>query len=157
MNAGWKHTRPTRSSLIILPLSYSHFALAYLHNIAHWVGSHPSLVPCDLTEDVFDDWTWNDRKESDFSWGMIPRPTQISHQHNKLLGNLFKWYHLYNEAPDNDSWAWRSFPDGAQWKAAVAKFGNRTVEVTLETERKKRMSLATNNTTVASRRKRRRR
>jgi hypothetical protein len=140
-----------------LPLAYSHFLLAYLYYVAHWVGSHPSLVPCDLTEDVYDDWIWNDRKESDFSWGMIPRPTQISHQHNKLLGNLFKWYNLYTEAPDNDSWAWRSFPDGAQWKAAVAKFGNRTVEVTLETERKKRMVSATKNTTVASSRRIRRR
>jgi hypothetical protein len=107
-------------------------------------------VPCDLTEDSLDDWWWVNRQESDFSWGMIPRPTQKSHLHNKLLGNLFKWYNLYNEAPGDDSWAWRSFPDGAQWKAAVAQFGNRTVEITLEMERKKALSLAApKNETVA--------
>jgi hypothetical protein len=140
--------------ICITSFFYSHFCSRYAtlqYYIAHWVGSHPSLVPCDLTEDDFEDWTWNDRTESDFSWGMIPRPTQKSHLYNKLLGNLFKWYTLYNEAPDDDSWAWRSFPDGAQWKAAVARFGNRTVELTLETERKKKtIALATKNTAVAS-------
>jgi hypothetical protein len=108
-----------------------------------------------LTEDLYEDWVWIDRKESDLSWGMIPRPTQKSHQRNKLLGNLFKWYNLYNEAPGDDSWAWRSFPDGAQWKAAVAQFGNRTVEITLDQEQKKSMSLTAKNKTVASSRRRR--
>jgi hypothetical protein len=109
-----------------------------------------------MTDKGWDAWVWVDRNESDFSWGMIPRPTQKSHQHNKLLGNLFKWYNLYNEAPGDDSWAWRSFPDGVQWKDAVAQFGNRTIEVTLEKERKRTMVLTANNQTEASSRRRRR-
>jgi hypothetical protein len=49
-----------------------------------------------------------------------------------LAGNLFKWLALYHEAPDDDSWAWRSFPDGEKWKQAVRIYGNQTVDVLMK-------------------------
>jgi hypothetical protein len=53
-----------------------------------------------------------------------------------LLGNIFKWFALYNAAPSDDSYAWRVFPDGEKWRQAVKVLGNRTVDIVLEKERK---------------------
>jgi hypothetical protein len=49
-----------------------------------------------------------------------------------LAGNLFKWLTLYHEAPNDDSWAWRSFLDGEKWKRAVKIHGNQTVDVLMK-------------------------
>lgn len=107
----------------------------------HWVGSHPSLVPCDMSDKGLDYWYQEGPKpESDFGWGMIPRPTQKSYLSNMVLGNLFKMYELYGEGPPDDSWLWRSFPDGQRWKQVHAILGNRTVEETLGTERAKQVA-----------------
>jgi hypothetical protein len=57
-----------------------------------------------------------------------------------LLGNLFKWFTLYNAAPSDDSYAWRVFPDGEQWRQAVKVLGNRTVDIILEKQRKRELA-----------------
>jgi hypothetical protein len=57
-----------------------------------------------------------------------------------LLGNIFKWFTLYNAAPSDDSYAWRVFPDGEKWRQAVKVFGNRTVDVILEKEKKRQLA-----------------
>jgi hypothetical protein len=57
-----------------------------------------------------------------------------------LLGNIFKWFTLYNAAPSDDSYAWRVFPDGEKWRQAVRLLGNRTVDIVLEKERKRQLA-----------------
>jgi hypothetical protein len=57
-----------------------------------------------------------------------------------LLGNIFKWFTLYNAAPSDDSYAWRVFPDGEKWRQAVKLYGNRTVDIMVEKGRKKRLA-----------------
>jgi len=45
-----------------------------------------------------------------------------------LVGNLLKWYMLYDDAPSASSWVWTFFPDGFLWSSGVAKYGRRVVE-----------------------------
>jgi hypothetical protein len=87
-------------------------------------------------EKNLDDWRLVDRTPHDLTWNMLPRPRQPPGQYLMLLGNIFKWYALYNAAPSDDSYAWRVFPDGDKWKRAVQMFGNRTVDLMVETARK---------------------
>jgi hypothetical protein len=102
----------------------------------HWVGSHPSMVPCDLTDDLAKWW-------GKFSWSLFPRPSPSrldpirEHQYNYVGGNLFKWFGLYNEGPPDDSWARRWFPDGQKWKHAVARYGNQTVDIVVASKTKR--------------------
>jgi hypothetical protein len=106
-----------------------------------WVGSSPTLIPCDLTGDkALDDWRLVDRTPHDLTWNMLPRPRQAPGQYLMLLGNLFKWFTLYNAAPSDDSYAWRVSPDGEKWKRAVKLYGNRTVDLMVETERKRQLA-----------------
>jgi hypothetical protein len=109
----------------------------------HWIGSHPSLNPCDLTADPLDDWRHQERSPSEFSWSMFPRPAQLNDpstdydQPPLIAGNLFKWFTLYHRAPADDSWVWKWFPYGERYRKAVKLYGNRTfdVMVTQEIER----------------------
>lgn len=111
------------------------------YTATHWIGSHPSLQPCDLTTEALEAWyVPRANPMGDFSWGMIPRPTQKSVLNNYALGNLFKWYQLYNQGPPDNSWLWRSFPDGQKWKDVNAALGNRTVDDTLRTERMRQLA-----------------
>ena len=117
----------------------------------HWVGSHPSVIPCDVGGHK-DFWYWlsGDRGSEQFDWAMGPRKDgspidrrRGRQQREKVLaderlrtkeyfllaGRLFKWYELYNQVPPSNSWIWDWFPDGHRWKQAVDKFGNKTVEL----------------------------
>jgi len=110
----------------------------------HWVGSHPSLVPCDLTDDL-GQW-FRPRDPADFDWSLFPRsgPSRLDpirqDQYLYLGGNLLKWYTLYNEGPPDSSWAFKWFPDGDFWKGAMHKYGNQVVDkvVANVSERRKR-------------------
>jgi hypothetical protein len=97
-----------------------------------WIASHPSMEPCDLTGDELRNWTRGARDPADFSLAAFPRPPMFLNTHYMLAGNLFKWLTLYGEAPNDDSWTWRSFPDGKKWQRAVKIYGNRTVDVLMK-------------------------
>jgi hypothetical protein len=114
----------------------------------HWIGSSPLLNPCTLTPEDLKKWFVERNALADFSWSLLPRTDPDveldsfrKQQYNVIGGNLFKYFTLYNMAPPDDSWAWRWFPDGQKWKEAVAKYGNRTVDVVTasETERLEKM------------------
>jgi hypothetical protein len=116
-------------------------AFFYLCRSEQWVGSSPALIPCDLTGDkILDDWRLVDRTPQDLTFNILPRPGQSPGQYLMLLGNLFKWFTLYNAAPHDNSYAWRVFPDGKKWRKAVKMFGNRTVDVMVETERNRHLA-----------------
>jgi hypothetical protein len=109
----------------------------------HWIGSHPSLQPCDLTSDSLTDWRQRWHNSVEFTWSMFPRPVQTNdpstdwNRQPLIAGNLLKWFTLYGHAPADDSWAWRWFPYSEKYKQAAKVYGNRTfdVMVTKEIER----------------------
>jgi hypothetical protein len=122
----------------------------------HWVGSHPSLFPCDLTADSLGSWREKDHSPSEFSWSMFPRPEQINdpstdwNQPPLIAGNLFKWFTLYKQAPADNSWVWRWFPYGEKYRQAVKLYGNRTFDIMVnrEIERFRTLFAPSGNTTT---------
>ena len=112
----------------------------FQHSMEHWVGSHPSLLPCDMGMVAKKNyWGNKGRTTSEFEWSMAPRvadsssliPTDKSlrmRDFSLLPGLLSKWYYLYNEIPSGDSWVWSFYPDGKEWKQAIRMYGNRSVE-----------------------------
>jgi hypothetical protein len=119
--------------------------------LEHWVGSHPSIRPCDVAGDFAGNLTaWNQpsggANESDFVWNMAPhapvRPVSywwplseskidqvMAHKGRRfreyflLPGQLYKWIYLYNETPPIDSWALSWYPDRVEWRQRVEELG----------------------------------
>jgi hypothetical protein len=124
----------------------------------HWIGSHPSLFPCDLTADPLTAWRQKWRSSVEFTWSMFPRPEQVNDPSTDwdrpplIAGNLFKWFTLYGHAPADDSWVWRWFPYGEKYKKAVKLYGNQTFDimVTQEIERFRTLFGPSENTTAVA-------
>jgi hypothetical protein len=106
----------------------------------HWIGSHPSLFPCDLTTDPLTAWRQRWRSSKEFNWSMFPRPSQTNDPVKDwdrpplIAGNLFKWFTLYQSAPSDNSWVWTWFPYGEKYRQAVKLYGNRTFDVMVTRE-----------------------
>jgi hypothetical protein len=117
--------------------------------LEHWIGSHTSLMPCDLSDK--DRWHWyHDRNMTDFqlfegahhvgtpfqnkrmAFGTIMKDEgQRIKEFYFLAGNILKWYTLYGKVPPKSSWVWSFFPDGEKWENGTATFGEKAVhEVT---------------------------
>ena len=119
----------------------------------HWIGSHPSLKPCQLSVPP-DYFYWEDhdhkihyKSHFDFSvfpdtrpggrlrednefWGVYLNSTLLNNtdlrlrDYSLLGGLLFRWTRLYNNTiPPDDSWLWSWLPDGDFWKRAVQTYG----------------------------------
>lgn len=107
----------------------------------HWVGSHPSLIPCDVsqTPDV-KDWMKEEPRVPEMKYQVGPRfpidsnyhmlrrkklrqlmqnSTARDREYYLLGGNIVKWKSLYNETPDESSWVWKWYPDGEKWLKIV--------------------------------------
>jgi hypothetical protein len=106
----------------------------------HWIGSHPDVRPCDLSEEPrIEHWRDSPREATELSWAMAPRhsasaswsyvkpiPEQEDIRMREvylLAGSLFKWSQLYNKTPDASSWIWDWYPDGETWKESVNRYG----------------------------------
>lgn len=108
----------------------------------HWIGSHPSVRPCDVSmRPSIDDWRRQEWNTSEFDWAMAPRfgvdapwahwfeetrrktvlssPSMRHREYFLLAGSLFRWYELYDQAPPPSSWVWSWYPDGREWKEKV--------------------------------------
>jgi len=117
--------------------------------IDYWIGSHPSLEPCDLSEKELGmtNWRQMDSAHSPFNWSMAPRqsdaPFDINlvmkekaleddslrlREHFFLAGPLSRMYSMYNEGPEPFSWIWLTMPDGLVWLRGNHEFGARVVE-----------------------------
>jgi hypothetical protein len=121
----------------------------------HWVGSHPSIMPCDVAGDLAGNLTaWNQSggaNESVFVWKMAPhasfRPAKywsplsdanvdliMSHKNLRMReyflfpGQLFKWMYLYNEIPQLGSWALQWYPDRVEWRQRVKLWGIKVLD-----------------------------
>ena len=109
----------------------------------HWVGSHPSVVPCDLSQTYkYLYWVRARRNTTaTFEYAMAPRfgieepwfriqkqefvlknRVPRLREYFLLAGFLFKWYSLYGEVPPDDSWIWRWFPDGKEWHSTAVPY-----------------------------------
>ncbi|KAL3783743.1 hypothetical protein HJC23_004862 [Cyclotella cryptica] len=119
----------------------------------HWIGSHPSIQPCEMHKlsVSFGDMVYGKvDPTSDYEWAMGPRRdhvtsedeeayTAMEHDSEKafreyylLSGNLVKWFTLYGSSgiPREDSWVWSYFSrfGGDRWKELVMKYGNSAVD-----------------------------
>ena len=106
-----------------------------------WVGSHPSLRPCDLSGKPLQTWFRSDAQPSDFDLFAgargniedvrkitIPKRQKFRLMEYYLLpGHLLRWFHLYNQAPPTGSYIWDFFPDGNKWKTATKEHGRNVV------------------------------
>ena len=108
-----------------------------------WIGSHPSIVPCDLSwTNDFSHWTQDARNVSnEVQFAMAPRADingpwfrmwkrirtlkdrrSRLHDYFLLSGFLFRWHNIYGELPPEDSWVWRWYPDGEKWRSKAAPY-----------------------------------
>jgi len=101
----------------------------------HWVGSHPSICPCDMASTRFRHQTNLLLSSEDYHWSMAPHfrntpPEELPkggrfgrgdpmREYFWLPGHLLKWYILYNTAPPENSWVWTWMPGGQAWKEYV--------------------------------------
>jgi len=118
------------------------------HALEHWVGSHPELLPCDLTDQPVSFWIQKSRKSRNFRLYKGPHTKEAPYvsinpdkeaqvmtterlrmrEFHYLPGNLLKWFLLYDKVPPAFSWAWAFFPDGKLWKDSVEKYGKAAVQ-----------------------------
>jgi hypothetical protein len=121
----------------------------------HWIGSHPQLVPCDLSDTAsIHYWYTKDRNQTELNFAMAPRrplraplklwpvmtdmkkvklkvlnsPELRSKEYFLLPGYIFKWYALYQEFPPASSWVWSWFPDGELWQDRIAMHGTKLID-----------------------------
>jgi hypothetical protein len=126
----------------------------------HWIGSHPQLVPCDLSDTAsVHYWYTQDRNQTELNFAMAPRrplraplklwpvmtdmkkvklkvlnsPELRSKEYFLLPGYIFKWHAIYQELPPASSWVWSWFPDGDLWKDRMAKHGTNLIDWMLTT------------------------
>lgn len=111
-------------------------------------GSHPSLVPCDLSDRAIDYWMSEARNESDFQLFQGVHAKGAPFPYDQMLedqvrgnedlrmreyiywmGNLLKWCMLYDEVPPPSSWVWSFFSDGKRWSVYVADHGSDVVRI----------------------------
>jgi len=111
----------------------------------HWPGSHPDLVPCDLSRPTREIKYWKsdrnmtpaiDENRDLFEFKMFPPSDRggvvggyqlfpAKHRwetHRRirelylLAGNVYKWMFLYNATPRAGSWVWDFYPDAEAWQ-----------------------------------------
>jgi hypothetical protein len=98
------------------------------------VGSHPSLVPCDVATNIsLPRWRKEADYDSEFAWSLAPRApithpnwdwplrlkdmlrfnsSELSRQYFLLRGLVYRWKKFYGQIADENSWAWQWYPDG---------------------------------------------
>jgi hypothetical protein len=143
----WMEEQANRST-VFFPLE-AHYTGRRRYESEHWLGSHPDLIPCDISQRSANLYYWlqTDRNfEEEFVGGMAPRHGWQNGDwiwysyvwHNATLfrdvvarvqdvfllrGVLFRFWSLYGSIPATDSWIWKWFPDGQIWKRALEENG----------------------------------
>ena len=115
----------------------------------HWIGSHPSINPCDIhnNEVNFEDMVKDKVPPGYYQQAMAPhrddwctfgsdRTKDFIRDDNEgdqfreyyyLSGNIIKWSALYGLVPEQHSWVWDHFPAGNKWKDLVKQNGTNTI------------------------------
>lgn len=106
-------------------------------SLVHWIGSHPSLVPCSLSPSQNLTIWMKGNHMPDYVPSIGPRglksklrmksaegsPDMRLREFRFLPGQILKWSMLYGQVPPDDSWFWDWYPDGELWKHAVTEHG----------------------------------
>jgi hypothetical protein len=101
------------------------------HGMDHWVGSHPSLIPCDFNFEQSQEVSIGPSRKGSFVKEYQPDKQNDLEGYKRgrmrefyfLAGYLLKWYVLYQELPAKDHWAWTWFPDSEKWKEGISIHG----------------------------------
>jgi hypothetical protein len=118
-----------------------------------WLGSHPSLHPCDFSDSI-GSYTYPDGDNADefLHWlGLLKGLTMftkdaparrfrleraledkaldLSREYFLLPGRIHKWVKLYGQVPNNTSWAWRYYPDGHVWRYYCERYGVQVLDM----------------------------
>jgi hypothetical protein len=138
----------------LAPKDSSNFGFAEF-SMQHWIGSSPSLIPCDMTSAARNlYWTKKRNTTSEFDWSMAPRSSSLDseqipsseslrvREYFLLAGNILKWYTMYNEVPSASSWVWSFFPEGDKWRQAVEMYGNQSIDAMVKKYRTKEWTRA---------------
>ncbi|GKY93231.1 hypothetical protein MPSEU_000290800 [Mayamaea pseudoterrestris] len=88
----------------------------------HWVHSHPTCKPCDLSEDSKFTWGYANIPSANFSkrLSMAPRFNKSVYEHETfcrmppftgslVTDRIAEFQELYNETPLNDWWGWDAY------------------------------------------------
>ena len=95
----------------------------------HWVHSHPSVKPCDLSDDSFV-WSYDNIPPHDFKIGLKPAPRYDYDTYARLGGGfpeatmydrLNEYHVLYDEIPTSTWWGWNFY---ANAKKVGGSFGS---------------------------------
>lgn len=124
----------------LFPLE-AHYTGRDRYEAEHWIGSHPDIRPCDVSQSAsLDYWLESDRDYQEFLVSPAPRhnltaewkwhqyashpeiltnSTQRKRDFFLLRGILYRYFALYRVLPKENSWIWNWFPDGDYWRRAV--------------------------------------
>eukprot|EP00563_Minutocellus_polymorphus_P002553 CAMPEP_0181043448 /NCGR_PEP_ID=MMETSP1070-20121207/12717_1 /TAXON_ID=265543 /ORGANISM="Minutocellus polymorphus, Strain NH13" /LENGTH=307 /DNA_ID=CAMNT_0023121785 /DNA_START=316 /DNA_END=1239 /DNA_ORIENTATION=+ len=120
----------------------------------HFIGSHPYIVPCDLSKEP-DYWYWQSdtpHTSIEFEWAMFPRQKKFNlsaavdpklhafllnksnidkriRAYTYLAGLIFRHIELYNLTPPLHSWMFDWLPDGPFWRVVLQRYGKSVVNV----------------------------
>ncbi len=97
--------------------------------------NHPSFVPCSFKKPFVPDTIWSANPPGDFFKDYViqvedPRTLEeMKDESNHLKewyllpGILWRHYKIYNEIPPLDSWYWKHYPDGENWRTTIRILG----------------------------------
>jgi hypothetical protein len=134
-------TRPKEMQMRLYESKMEKFTLGQDRYAAEqFVGTHPNLVPCSYKDGLI--WSVDPPgtfeshvlrtglivEDGDSLEEMMKRiEMEVDNNHLRewylLPGILWRYHVLYDEMPPSDSWIWRHYPDGANWRQVVAKKG----------------------------------
>lgn len=127
------------------------------HSNEHWIGSHPSVVPCDLNPFPYETFwknNFNATTSNLLEWAMLPR-RDLQDRDRQAIGDgpsdrfqtarddvkgrlkdyfflpglLLRWLMVYQQVPDESSWSvYESFPDFEFWKNATEMHGTKVLD-----------------------------
>ena len=107
---------PVKMDAIFPPLDYTIEWCVGRDRFAaeHWIHSHPSVQPCDLSTSTKYTWGYLDIPEGDFTkkLELAPRFAKKKYDHHNCLQNgvvgarLVEYKALYNETPEDSWWGW---------------------------------------------------
>jgi hypothetical protein len=144
-------SKPLDLQMMLFPNQYDTSGRGRYSNEG-WVGSHPALLPCDLSVTHNIDTWWYGRANYQFDfyrgvrhnlssaegWAyMIPHrmdmlrndPSLRRREYTLLPGLLWKWHELYGRFPSHDSWVWTTFPDGQYWQQTTIHNGIKALDM----------------------------
>ena len=94
------------------------------YSAEHWVNSHPTNQPCDLSMEKKFSWGYNHVPPADFvkNMSMAPRYALEAYVTDLCVGvgmsghdRIREYRELYNESPPMTWWGWKFYNDTMVW------------------------------------------